>query len=298
MSQVTQGILAIIVACIIWGFAPVYYKLLAHVPPVELLAHRTLWSFLFFLAVLFFMGKVKELWDAIITSKETRNIVIISSLLIAINWFFFIFAIQSNNATEASLGYFIMPLLTVVWGLILFKEKLSYAQWVAVSLAVMAVLILTIGLSKAPWISLILAFSFSFYAVLKKKTKIAPMVSVTGEVLVLIPLSIILLIYFHQGQGGTFGKDFLTSFLLTLSGPLTAAPLILFTYGALRVALSTVGILQYLNPSLQFFCASVLFLEPLTIWHMISFPLIWLGLGIYSWTGIRSSIQSERHKPN
>ena len=90
------------------------------------------------------------------------------------------------------------------------------------------------------------------------------------------------------------GKDFLTSFLLTLSGPLTAAPLILFTYGALRVALSTVGILQYLNPSLQFFCASVLFLEPLTIWHMISFPLIWLGLAIYSWAGIRSSIQSER----
>ena len=113
------------------------------------------------------------------------------------------------------------------------------------------------------------------------------MVSVTGEVFILIPAAIVIIIYFHQGQGGSFGKDVYTSLLLALSGPLTAAPLILFTYGALRVALSTAGILQYLNPSLQFFCAAVLFLEPLTIWHMVSFPMIWTALAIYSWSGIR-----------
>ena len=115
------------------------------------------------------------------------------------------------------------------------------------------------------------------------------MVSVTGEVLILMPLAIIFIIYFHKGQGGSFGKDFYTSFLLALSGPLTAAPLILFTYGALRVALTTAGILQYLNPSLQFFCAAVLFLEPLSIWHIISFPMIWTALAIYSWVGIKNS---------
>ena len=287
MNQIRYGISAIISACIIWGFVPIYYKLLVHVPPIELLAHRTLWSFLFFFAILFFNGKVKDLRDAIFVSKKNRSTIIISASLIAINWFFFIFAVQSDNITETSLGYFIMPLVTVVWGLILFKEKLSYAQWTAVILAAIAVSILTIGLATAPWIALILAFSFSYYAVLKKKLQIAPMVSVTGEVLILIPAAIAIIIYFHQGQGGSFGKSFYTSFLLALSGPLTAAPLILFTYGTLRVSLSTAGILQYLNPTLQFFCAAFLFLEPLSKWHILAFLLIWFALFIYSWAGIK-----------
>ena len=135
MNQAFYGILAIIVACIIWGFAPIYNKLLSHVPPFELLAHRTIWSFLFFFAVLIYNRKEVKLWNAILVSRQNRTVVIISSILIATNWFFFIFAIQTNNATEASLGYFIMPLVTVVWGLIIFKEKLSYAQWFAVLLA-------------------------------------------------------------------------------------------------------------------------------------------------------------------
>ena len=118
----------------------------------------------------------------------------ISSVLIAINWFFFIFAIQTNNATEASLGYFIMPLVTVVWGLIIFKEKLSHIQWFAVLLAAIAVLILTIGLASAPWIALTLAVSFSFYAVLKKRLKVPPMISVTAEVLILIPLALLIIL--------------------------------------------------------------------------------------------------------
>ena len=292
MNQAFYGILAIIVACIIWGFAPIYYKLLSHVPPFELLAHRTIWSFLFFFAVLIYNRKEVELWNAIFVSRENRTVVIISSILIATNWFFFIFAIQTNNATEASLGYFIMPLVTVVWGLIIFKEKLSYAQWFAVLLAAVAVLILTVGLASAPFIALTLAVSFSFYAVLKKGLKISPMVSVTAEVLILIPVALLLILYFHQGQAGSFGKDLSTSFLLALSGPLTAAPLILFSYGALRVSLSTTGILQYLNPSLQFFCAAIIFLEPLTIWHMVSFPMIWTALIIYSWAGVRKSNQT------
>ena len=287
MNQIRYGISAIISACIIWGFVPIYYKLLVHVPPIELLAHRTLWSFLFFFAILFFNGKVKDLRDAIFVSKKNRSTIIISASLIAINWFFFIFVVQSDNITETSLGYFIMPLVTVVWGLILFKEKLSYAQWTAVILAAIAVSILTIGLATAPWIALILAFSFSYYAVLKKKLQISPMVSVTGEVLILIPAAIAIIIYFHQGQGGSFGKSFYTSFLLALSGPLTAAPLILFTYGTLRVSLSTAGILQYLNPTLQFFCAAFLFLEPLSKWHILAFLLIWFALFIYSWAGIK-----------
>ena len=289
MTSSTKGILAIILAGIIWGFSPIYYKLLVAVPPFELLSHRTLWSFIFFFLVLVLKGQVQEFKGVIFRSKNQLIIIIFSSLLIAINWFFFIAAIQSNQATEVSLGYFIMPLVTVIWGLIFFKEKLSALQWFSVVLAAFAVFILTIELGVPPWIALILSFSFSIYAVLKKKLDISPIVSVTGEVFILVPLGLLLLFYFHLEGYGSFGDNNEITVLLILSGPITAAPLILFSYGAHRVSLSTVGILQYLNPSLQFFCAAFIFLEPLTSWHMLSFSLIWIALIVYSWVGVKSN---------
>ena len=189
-------------ACIIWGFAPIYYKLLVSVPPLELLAHRTLWSFIFFFVVLGIVGQIKELKTAIFSFNGQFRIILLASVLIAINWFFFIFAIQTNQTTEASLGYFIMPLVTVVWGLIIFRETLSVLQWFSVLLATMAVCILTFGLGVPPWIALILSFSFSIYAVLKKKLTISPIVSVTGEVLVLIPVGLLLFVLFSYGRAG------------------------------------------------------------------------------------------------
>ena len=289
MNSSTVGILSIISACIIWGFAPMYYKLLVTVPPLELLSHRTIWSFIFFFAVLGFYGRIKELRSAVFSFKSQLPIILLASVLIAINWFFFIYAIQTNQTTEASLGYFMMPLVTVVWGLIIFREKLSIFQWMSVLLAAVAVCILTFGLGVPPWIALILSFSFSIYAVLKKKLEISPIVSVTGEVLVLVPIGLLLLLYFHMDGQGSFGGNWEITCLLALSGPLTAAPLILFSYGTRKVNLSTAGILQYLNPSLQFFCAAYIFMEPLSKWHMLAFPLIWVALIIYSWVGIRKS---------
>lgn len=289
MTSSTKGILAIILAGIIWGFSPIYYKLLVAVPPFELLSHRTLWSFIFFFLILVLKGQVREFKSAIFRSKNQLIIIIFSSLLIAINWFFFIAAIQSNKATEVSLGYFIMPLVTVIWGLIFFKEKLSTLQWFSVALAGFAVSILTIGLGVPPWIALILSFSFSIYAVLKKKLDMSPIVSVTGEVFILVPLGLLLLFYFHLEGYGNFGDNNEITVLLILSGPITAAPLILFSYGAYRVSLSTVGILQYLNPSLQFFCAVFIFLEPLSVWHRVSFSLIWIAVLLYCWVGVKLS---------
>ena len=289
MNSSTAGILSIILACIIWGFAPVYYKLLVTVPPLELLSHRTIWSFVFFFGVLGFYGRLKDLWSAIFNSKGQLRIILLASVLIAINWFFFIYAIQTNQTTEASLGYFMMPLVTVVWGQIIFREKLSIFQWMSVLLAAVAVCILTFGLGLPPFIALILSFSFSIYAVLKKKLEISPIVSVTGEVLALVPIGLLLLSYFHMDGQGSFGVNWKITCLLVLSGPLTAAPLILFSYGTMKVNLSTAGILQYLNPSLQFFCGAYIFMEPLSRWHMLAFPLIWVALIIYSWVGIRKS---------
>ena len=186
-----------------------------------------------------------------------------------------------------------MPLVTVVWGLIIFREKLSLFQWMSVLLAAVAVCILTFGLGVPPWIALILSFSFSIYAVLKKKLETSPIVSVTGEVLVLIPIGLLLLTYFHMNGQGSFGSDWKITSLLALSGPLTAAPLILFSYGTWKVNLSTAGILQYLNPSLQFFCAAYIFMEPLSKWHMVAFPLIWIALIVYSWSGYFISRSKE-----
>ena len=289
MNSSTAGILAIVIACVIWGFAPIYYKLLVNVPPLELLSHRTIWSFIFFFVVLGFVGRINELRSAVFSFRGHFLIILLSSVLIAINWFFFIYAIQTNQTTEASLGYFMMPLVTVVWGLVIFREKLSIFQWFSVLLAAIAVCILTFGLGVPPWIALILSFSFSIYAVLKKKLEISPIVSVTGEVLVLVPIGILFLSYFHIDGQGSFGADWRTTILLTLSGPLTAAPLILFSYGTRKVNLSTAGILQYLNPSLQFFCAAYIFMEPLSRWHMVAFPLIWVALIIYSWFGIKKN---------
>ena len=287
MNSSKLGILAIVLACVIWGFAPVYYKMLINVPPIELLAHRTVWSFLFFFGVLICLGKARDLKNVFIGTKTRVNTIAISSLLIAVNWFFFIAAVQTNQVTEASLGYFIMPLVTVFWGLIIFKEKLSFLQLFSVFLAAVAVCILTYGLGAAPWIALILSFSFSIYAVLKKKVEISSIVSVTGEVLILTPVGLLFIFYFHAVGQGSFGSDLKTSFLLTLAGPLTALPLILFSYGTRRINLSTAGLLQYLNPSLQFLCATYIFLEPLTFWHLISFPIIWIALLLYSSVGIK-----------
>lgn len=281
MNEPVKGILAIIAAAIIWGLAPLYYKLLEHIPPFELLSHRTFWSFVFFFVVLHFSRRLGELRAAMFDQSEALFI-LLAAFLVATNWFFFIFSIQTNQAIEASLGYFILPLVSIVFGMLVFKETLSSGQWLSVALAASAVFILTYGLGQAPWIALILSISFSLYAVLKKRLKARPMVSVTLEVLILTPISLGIIAYFHFTVGGHFGKSFGTSLLLSFSGPLTATPLILFSYAAHRATLSTVGVLQYINPSLQFLCAALVFEEPLTTWHAVAFPMIWLALIFYS----------------
>ena len=168
--------------------------------------------------------------------------------------------------------------MSIVFGILVFKETLSRGQWWSVALAASAVLVLIYGLGTAPWIAL----TFSLCAVLKKRLKARPMVSVTLEVLFLTPIALVIIAYFHYTVGGHFGQSLGTSLLLSFSGPLTAIPLILFSYAAHRATLSTVGVLQYINPSLQFLCAALVFAEPLTTWHAIAFPMIWVALIFYS----------------
>lgn len=283
MNRTAQGILAILAACVIWGLSPLYYNLLTMVPPLELLAQRTLWSFLFFALVLGLQGR----FSALIHALGNRGHVITlfaAACAIAVNWYFFIYSVQINRVSEASLGYFIFPLVAVVFGLIVFKEKLSALKWVAVALAVFAVLILTYGLGVAPWLALVLSLSFGTYSVLKKRLDLSPVVSVTLEVMLLLPLTVpYLLIQNWPIQDST--DSWQIWFLLMGSGPLTATPLILFSYATRRISMSTVGIMQYINPSIQFLVALLIFAEPMTDWHFGAFSIIWVAVVIYSWSG-------------
>lgn len=292
MSEVKKGVLAMVVACIVWGLSPLYYKLLVSVPPIELLSHRTIWSLVLFALVLFIQGRLRGALGVL----GNRNIMVtlfIAALMIAFNWFVFIYSIQINRATESSLGYFIFPLVSVIFGVVLFREKLGRAQMYAVMLAAVAVLILTYGLGQAPWIALSVSVSFGIYGVIKKSLSIPAIVTVTLEVLLLSPIALMILYLHHASDsGGQFGQSVSVSLLLILSGPMTATPLILFSYATRRVALATVGILQYINPSLQFLCATVLFLEPLSLWHAIAFPLIWAALALYSWASFQTAKRS------
>lgn len=281
-----------VVACLVWGLSPLYYKMLVSVPPIELLSHRTLWSMVLFALILLMQGRLRGA-VGVLGNKNIMATLFIAALMIAFNWFVFIYSIQINRATETSLGYFIFPLVSVIFGVVLFRENLSRAQISAVLLAAFSVLILTYGLGQVPWIALSVSISFGIYGVIKKSLSIPAIVTVTLEVLLLSPIALMILYFYHaSGSGGQFGQSASISLLLILSGPMTATPLILFSYATRRVALATVGILQYINPSLQFLCATVLFLEPLSIWHAVAFPLIWFALALYTWASFQTARRS------
>ncbi|WP_420567637.1 EamA family transporter RarD [Thalassovita sp.] len=286
MSDGKSGILALVGACTIWGLSPLYYKLLAHIPPIEVLAHRTLWSCLFFAIVLAGQGRLRQLRGALGSVRSTL-LVGAAALLISTNWFFFIMSIQIGKAVEASLGYYIFPLVAVLIGVVVFRESLGRLQILAVSLALLAVVVLTLGLGVAPWIALVLSGTFGLYGLIKKRLPVAPLVSVTAEVLLLSPIALVVLAYGWDQGHAAFGQGTQDLLLLMFSGLLTGTPLILFSAATKRVSMATVGLVQYLNPTLQFLCAVLIFAEPFGQWHAIAFALIWTALAIYSFAAIR-----------
>lgn len=305
MGEAGKGILAMVAACCIWGLSALYYKMLSHVPPLEVLSHRTLWSMVFFAAVLAVQGRLGQVVD-LFARPRVLAIMLLAAVLISTNWFFFIFSVQTGHAVQASLGYYIFPLVAVMLGFVLLGETLGPAKWAAVGLASAAVAVLTLGYGVLPWISLILAFSFGFYGLLKKGSPAGPVVSVTTEVLLLTPLALIWLWGVHmQGWMGLVGRNLATfgdslgdSVLLMVAGPLTGTPLVLFSYASKRVRLGTVGLVQYLNPSLQFLVATLVFRETFTLWHAIAFPMIWLALALYSWSSLRQDRAARRVSVN
>jgi chloramphenicol-sensitive protein RarD len=290
MSEPLKGVLAMVAACTVWGLSGVFFRGVAAVPPAEVLAHRVVWTVLFVGAVLAAQGRLGELAGA---ARRGRNWAILAAtaVMIAANWFGFVFAIQNGRALEASLGYYVFPLVAVALGFVALGERFSRLQAAAIALAAAAVLILTLGLGAPPWIALMLGTTFGGYGLLKNRLGLGPVVSVCFETALLAPLALVWLVGLHGGlwadpsgrPGAAFGGDWRTTALLALSGPLmTGGPLVLFSYAARRIRLATLGLVQYLNPTLQFTVAVALFAEPFTRWHALAFPTIWLGLALYS----------------
>lgn len=281
MTDTTKGFAAMIVACCIWGLSSIFYKLLSRVPAAEVLAHRTLWSLAFFVMVLALQGRLRTILAAM-AGPRAFALLGFAAMMIATNWYLFIWAVQSGQATEAALGYYIFPLVSVLLGRLVFAERLNRVQLFAVGLVTVAVCLLTYGLGTAPWLAVAIAASFGLYGLAKKRLAVGPVVSVTAEVMLLSPLAVLVLWQTGDNGAGAFGASFRDTALLVLAGPITATPLILFSYAARRLSMATAGLLSYINPTLQFFCAVVLFREPFTGWHVQAFMLIWGALALYS----------------
>lgn len=290
MRDTQLGVMAMIAACVVWGLSGIYYKALSHVPPEQVLSHRVLWSFLFFAGVLLVQGRIGAL-RAAFSDRRGALLLALSTAMISLNWFVFISSVQTGHATEASLGYYIFPLLSVLLGRLVFGERLARAQLLAVLLAAAAVAVLSFGLGAAPLIPLVLSVSFALYGVAKKRLSLGPVVSVTAEVLLVLPVA--LAVIWLTGGAGFFGSP-ADAAMLAFSGILTGLPLILFSFAAKRVRLGTVGVLQYLNPTLQFLVAVLLFAEPFTPWHGAAFALIWSAVAVFSFSALRQERASRR----
>ena len=294
-----KGLLAGFTCYLLWGFFPLYWKLLSAVPAVEILAHRIFWSLLFLVVVLTIGHKWSNIVAAINDQRTLRTLTA-ASLLLSINWGVFIWAVNNNFIVEASLGYFINPLVNVLFGVIIFGERLRRWQTVSIALALSGVLYLTWAYGRPPWIALILAFSFGLYGVLKKRTKLAAAESLGLETALVFPIAVVYLFYLQLADtAAMFNGGIEITLLLTLTGIATAVPLMLFAYGAQHVSLTTLGIMQYTTPSIQFLLGVFVYNEPFDRQQLVGFVLIWLALLFYSAESIHNYrlINAQKFNP-
>jgi chloramphenicol-sensitive protein RarD len=284
-------------AFLIWGLSPIYFKALRAVPAFEILMHRMVWSFLFLLPLVAFTRRRQE-FIAALTSRRTILILLLTTLLVSGNWFVFIWAINNDLILQTSMGYYINPLINVVLGLVFLKERLRPAQIVAISLATIGVLYMTIEIGHPPWIALFLAFSFGFYGLIRKVAAVNALVGLTIETMLLSCPAVIYLLYIHVRGGGVFLRgDTMIDLLLPAAALVTALPLLLYTVGARQIHFSTIGILQYIAPSCTFLLAILVYGEPFRAAQLWTFLLIWSALFIYT---VDSAVYYRRYrtKPN
>jgi chloramphenicol-sensitive protein RarD len=274
--KMNPGVAYALLAFTLWGLFPVYFKSLHQISPVEMLAHRMVWSMLFLFIVL--------------TVRQQRRLLArfaASALLLSTNWGIYIWAVNAGHIVEASLGYFVNPLINVLFGLAFLGERLRRVQWLAVAIAACGVLWLTWETGHPPWISLALAFSFAGYGLLRKTGQLGALEGLTLETVLLFPVAVLYLFFVSSSGGSGFGTASLgVKALLALAGPITAVPLLLFAAGARRIPLSMLGLIQYVTPSLQLLIGVLIYREPFGEAQLIGYGAIWIALAVYSLDGL------------
>ena len=300
VDQVTQtsdrehqiGLLLGAAAWIMWGLFPLYFALLDSVSPIEIVAHRVIWSMIFMVIVI----TAVRGWNRVRSHLSWRTVGILAAaaVLLSVNWLVYVYAVSSDQVVQASLGYFINPLVSVALGVVVLKERMRRMQWVAIGIAAIAVLILTISYGALPWIALVLAISFGFYGLLKKFAGIGSLESLTIETALLAPFALLLLFTMEMRGEAIFAVDgWGISILLILLGPVTALPLLAFGAAANRIPLSTLGALQYLTPVLQFLLGVLIFSEPMPSSRWIGFVFVWIALVVFATDTYRSARQAR-----
>jgi chloramphenicol-sensitive protein RarD len=276
------GLAAGLGAYFLWGFLPLLFHVLAAAGSITVVANRTIWSLLLVGGIVFFgrrMGEVK----AALSDKSTLRSMIASSLLLAGNWLLYVWAVETNQVIEGSFGYFINPLVNVAIGMVLLGERQNRWQWVAIGIAIVAIGIQAIGIGRVPFVALGLALTFGFYGFFRKTAKVSSTSGLFVETLILLPLAVgyVAYTFIRDGGPGVHGDPYYLT-LLILTGPATAAPLLLFAFAVQRLRLTTAGMLQYVGPTIQFLLAVFAFHEALNGLQLLSFGLIWISLAVYS----------------
>lgn len=276
-------------AYITWGLFPIYWKQLEGVPALQLLGNRIVWSFGLMAVYLLVQRQWREL-STLAADRRVLGIYAVAAVLISINWLTYVWAITAGYVVESSLGYFINPLLNVVLGMLIFRERLRSGQWVAVSLATVGVIYLTAAYGSLPWIALTLAFSFGFYGVVKKRSPLGAAHGISLETGILfLPALIYLVFCAFNGTGAVFQSDPRTTLLLVGSGAVTAVPLLMFAGAVKRIPLSVAGLMQYIAPTLQFLLGVFVYKEAFTRTMAVGFSIIWVALIVFGAEGYRAS---------
>lgn len=280
-----SGLWYAIGAYLLWGILPIYWKWISHVSALELIAHRIVWSCL----MLGGLVVISREWRSFRAALTTRVIRLygLAALFIAVNWFTYVWAVNTGRVVHASLGYFINPLISVVLGVMVLGERLRAFQWIAVGLAAMGVLYITLSLGVPPWISLTLAFSFGVYGLVKKTAPLGSVHGLTIETAILLLPAIVYLVVLELAGGGAFFRTGVLSAVLIIgTGIVTAAPLLLFASAVQRVPLSQIGLLQYIAPTIQLLLGVFVYREPFARTQLVGFSMVWAGLVVFGVEGL------------
>jgi chloramphenicol-sensitive protein RarD len=270
-----------------WGLFPIYLKAVARTPVLELLCHRITWAAILLAIV---VGQQRQIGEVLAAFRDRRTLMVLSAstVLIAVNWLVYIFAVTQGHMLESAFGYYINPLVNVALGVLLLGERLETPVRIAVGIAAAGVLWLGFHIGQPPWISLVLAFSFAFYGLLRKIAPVGPLIGLTVETLLLVPFAGGYLVYLiANGRAAFLSGDSRLDALLVLSGPFTAIPLLCFAAAARRLPLSTIGFIQYLSPTVQFLLAVLVYRESFDSAKAIAFGFIWTALAIFAWHSVR-----------